>query len=268
MKTCIALVLALVAGACATRAPAPSFLRVLTYNIHAGKDTAQLDNLQRVAAVIDTANADIVLLQEIDRRTRRANGADHFDELKRLTRMHGVFGKALDFQGGDYGIAVLSRWPLDSIQVLPLAVDTIRDRTASTHEPRVALHVRIVTPAGPVDVINTHLDAGAPGLYRRQELIGALAHMKQKTGQVPLLFGGDLNARPATDEILALSFVMTDAFTTCGTGPGESFPAHAPDRRIDYILFQRARCISARVLETQASDHRPLLAIIDISGDK
>ena len=221
--------------------------------------------MPRIAAVIDSADADIVLLQEVDRRTRRANGADHFVELQHLTRMHGVFGKSLDFQGGEYGIAILSRWPLDSIMALPLEVDA----APANYEQRLALHVRVATPAGPLDVLNTHLDAGGPGTYRRQELIAVLAHMKQKNlGGTPILFGGDLNARPNTDDITAVSFVLTDAFGTCGTGAGETFPSNAPDRRIDYIFLQRARCTQARVLETQASDHRPMLAIIEITGDK
>jgi endonuclease/exonuclease/phosphatase family metal-dependent hydrolase len=259
---------ALLAAACASHDEAPTQLRVLSFNIHAGKDAQQADNLARVAAVIDSNAADVVLLQEVDRRTRRANGADHFVELQRITRMHGVFGKALDFQGGEYGIAILSRWPVDSVAAVPLKVDLPQDRSGSTYEPRIILHVSVTTPRGAVDVINTHLDAGGPGLFRRQELIAALAHMKQKTGQAPLVFGGDLNARPDTDDIQAVSLVLTDTFAACGAGSGDSFPAHAPDRRIDYIFFQRARCVSARVLETQASDHRPLLAIIDISGGK
>ena len=91
--------------------------------------------------------------------------------------------------------------------------------------------------------------------------------MKQKTAaDTPLLFGGDLNARPTTDEIGAVAFALTDAFASCGSGAGETFPAHAPDRRIDYIFLRHARCTSARVVDTQASDHRPLVATIQVSG--
>jgi endonuclease/exonuclease/phosphatase family metal-dependent hydrolase len=262
-------VVALLATACSTPNRPSAAMRVLTYNIHAGKDVKMVDNLERVAAVIDSSDADIVLLQEVDRRTRRAEGADHFAELRRLTRMHGAFGKSLDYQGGEYGIAILSRWPVDSIAAVPLKVDPPQERSGGSYESRIALHVLVNTPAGPVHVINTHLDPGGPGTYRRQELIAALAHMKQKNlAGTPILFGGDLNARPNTDDIAAVSFVLADAFGTCGTGAGETFPSHAPDRRIDYIFLQRARCTQARVLETQASDHRPMLAIIEIAGEK
>jgi endonuclease/exonuclease/phosphatase family metal-dependent hydrolase len=239
----------------------------MTYNIHAGKDAKQVDNLVRVAALIDSADADIVLLQEVDRRTQRSARVDHFAELEKLTGMFGVFGKSLDYQGGEYGIAVLSRWPTDSIQALSLKVEPPQPRSGGAYEPRIALHVVVHTPQGQLHVINTHLDAAATGTYRRQELIGVLAHMKQKVpDRAPLVFGGDLNARPTTDDIEAVSFALDDAFVQCGTGKGETFPAHAPDRRIDYIFLRGARCSSARVVESAASDHRPFMAIMQISG--
>jgi endonuclease/exonuclease/phosphatase family metal-dependent hydrolase len=259
----LSLLLAFLLGACTAMGPSPNSVRVLTYNIHAGKDAQQQPNLARIAAVIDSADADIVLLQEVDRRTTRAQGADHFAELRRLTRLYGVFGKSLDFQGGEYGIAVLSRWPVDSVRALALKVEPPQERSGQSYEPRIALHVVAHTSAGPLHVVNTHLDAGGAGTYRKQELIAALAHMKQMVpADAPLVFGGDLNARPHTEEIQAIAFTLRDAFMVCGTGAGETFPAHAPDRRIDYIFVRAATCSSARVLDSQASDHRALLTIL------
>ncbi|HUG40440.1 MAG TPA: endonuclease/exonuclease/phosphatase family protein [Longimicrobiales bacterium] len=66
---------ATIAACASTPAPAPDPLRVLVYNIHAGKDAAGEVNLARVAAVIGDAGADVVLLQEVDRGTRRAGGS-------------------------------------------------------------------------------------------------------------------------------------------------------------------------------------------------
>ena len=102
---------------------------------------------------------------------------------------------------------------------------------------------------------------------RKQELIGIMSHMRQRIAdQAPLIFGGDLNARPNTDDIQAVSFGLTDAFASCGVGAGETFPAHAPDRRIDYLFLRQARCTNARVINTRASDHRPMIAIIQLTG--
>lgn len=267
MRKFLLLICALHCASCSLSGRAAAPIRVLTYNIHAGRDAAQADNLARVAALIDSVAADIVLLQEVDRRTQRAKGADHFAELLRLTGRAGVFGRSLNYQGGEYGIAVLSRWPIDSIAALPLKVDPPQQRSGAAYEPRIALHVLVHAPGGSLHVVNTHLDASGAGTFRRQELIAALAHMKESVpADAPLLFGGDLNARPATADITAIAFSMTDAFAACGQGSGATFPAHAPDRRIDYIFSRRARCRGARVIETQASDHRPVLAIMEIPG--
>jgi endonuclease/exonuclease/phosphatase family metal-dependent hydrolase len=255
----------LLLAACAGTKSPTSTVRVLTYNIHAGKDAAQQPNIEKVAALIAASDADIVMLQEVDRRTTRAGGADHFAELERLTRMHAAFGKSLDYQGGDYGIAVLSRWPIDSATTVPLKVEPPQERSGLSHEPRVGLHAVVRAPSGALHVVNTHIDAGGPGTYRRQEVIGLLARIRNTIPQgVPLVFGGDLNSRPTTDEIAAVSLALTDGFATCGEGAGETFPAHQPDRRIDYVFFRQARCLHARVLESDASDHRPLLVTLEI----
>ena len=97
---------ALALAACATRGPARDAraarpITVLVYNIHAGKDAAGVDNLARVAAVVRETNADVVLLQEVDRGTRRSGGVDQPAELARLTGYAASFGRTLDYDGGE-----------------------------------------------------------------------------------------------------------------------------------------------------------------------
>lgn len=258
----------LLLASCASLPSGPAAeLRVLSYNIHAGKDAEQQPNLERVAELIRSARADLVLLQEVDRRTQRASGEDHLARLGELTGLHTAFGKSLDYQGGDYGIAILSRFPLDSIRLVLLPVQPPQERSG-TYEPRVGLHVIVRAPVRSFHVVNTHLDPAAQATYRHQELIILLAHMQRSVPPgTPLIFGGDLNARPETPDIGALAFGFTDAWGRCGGGgPGFTFPAHAPDRRIDYLLLRGVRCRTAEVLETRASDHRPLLITIQLEG--
>jgi endonuclease/exonuclease/phosphatase family metal-dependent hydrolase len=250
------------AAACATtRTDERTGLRVLTYNIHAGKDAAQQPNLTQVAEVIRSTGADIVLLQEVDRRTTRSGGEDHVAMLASLTGFHVAFGKSLDYQGGEYGIALLSRYPLDSVRVIPLQVKPLQERSGGAYEPRVGLHAIVRAPRGPVHVINTHLDPAAEPTYRHQEIIGLLAHVSRNVPRnAVIIFGGDLNARPDTPEISALGLALSDAWSQCGVaGRGETFPSNQPDRRIDYIWLRAASCTRASVVETNASDHRPLL---------
>jgi endonuclease/exonuclease/phosphatase family metal-dependent hydrolase len=264
MKRVLAALLVVSLGGCAMRGGAEP-LTIVSYNIHAGKDDAGQLALERVAAVLDTLRADIVLLQEVDRKTRRSEGVDHLAELERLTGMKGAFGKSLDFQGGEYGIAVLSRFPILESHTVPLKVEPPQERSEGSHEPRVALHVAIDAPGGRLHIVNTHVDYIAAGTYRRQEIVGLLAYVARTIPRdARLVIGGDLNARPDTDEITTVSLMFHDSFAECGQGAGESYPAKAPDRRIDYLFFRNGRCRDARVWPTLASDHRPLRASLEL----
>lgn len=261
-----ALPLALLLASCASIPLDPSgaqpALTIVSYNIHAGKDAGGEPNLERVAALLDSLGADVALLQEVDRGTRRSGGVDQLVELERLTGMEAVFAKSLDYDGGDYGIALLSRFPLLRHEVVPLTVDRPEERAGGRYEPRVGLYAIVQTPIGDLPVVNTHLGAGAP-VYRRQEMLALLATVHRLAGRDgPLIVGGDLNARPDAVEIAAATLVLDDAWTACGDGAGETFPAASPDRRIDYLLLRELRCTRARVHASIASDHRPLVVEI------
>src|SRR5687768_17253955 len=90
-------------------------LRVMTYNVHVGIGMDKKLDLSRVAAVINGERPDIVALQEVDRGVERTGRVDQIRELARLTKMDYAFAHNLNFQGGQYGVAVLSRTPILSI---------------------------------------------------------------------------------------------------------------------------------------------------------
>ena len=258
------LVVTLTPGACATSrrgGDAERELRVLVYNIHAGKDAAGVDNLERVGALVREVDADIVLLQEVDRGTTRSGGVDQPAQLERLGGRHAAFGRTLDYQGGEYGIAVLSRWPVAEQAVAPLKVEPPQARSGGSYEPRGALRVTVTAPWGTLRIVNTHLDASREDRWRAQEVRGVLAvadSMKARGGL--LLVGGDFNSEPASAvqaELRRGGF--RDAWAECGRGDSLTYPADRPVKRIDYLyLIGAVRCVEARVLESQASDHRAL----------
>lgn len=236
---------------------------IVSFNIRAGTDLARQPSLERVAALLDTLDADVVLLQEVDRGTRRSGGVDQLARLRDLTGMAGVFGRAIDFDGGEYGIGLLSRWPVLESDVIPLRAGLVRGLVDGGYEPRVVLHVVLDAPWGPLHVMNTHLSHEAVGTYRRQELIGLLGAVHRRVGQAgTILVGGDFNATPESDEVAAITLVLRDAWNVCGTGDGRTYPADEPARRIDYLFLRDAGCTSARVPATTISDHRPLVVEI------
>jgi endonuclease/exonuclease/phosphatase family metal-dependent hydrolase len=256
--------LCLVTACSARTTPVPDTpLKVLVYNVHAGKDAAGVDNLQRVADIVKSSGADIALLQEVDKRTKRSGGVDQPAEYARRTGFNVAFGRSLDYDGGEYGIAVLSRWPIRTDTAIHLPVSPPQERSGGSHEPRVMQLVGITSPFGPLTIVNTHIDASGPETYRLQEIKTIIAGWKQllARGGSRVLTGGDFNSTPesAVQTNLRASG-LDDAWARCGSGAGLSYPANVPVKRIDYLfLASGVECTHAEVLVTEASDHRPVL---------
>lgn len=263
----VALAFLLTACAMVPPVPAPALgpqreLTVLVYNIRAGKDVAGRENLPRVAELVRSTGADLVLLQEVDRNTRRSGLADQPAALAALTGYSVAFGRTIEFQGGDYGVALLSRWPIRRDTLIPLRVAAPPGRTAEGREQRGVLRAVVDAPGGPLAVLNTHLDAAADDVWRVQEIAGVVRAAREAAESgMPVLVGGDLNARPESPVHEALRAAgFRDAWPGCGEGDERTFPAAAPERRIDYLYVDgETSCIVARVIPSDASDHRPLL---------
>lgn len=252
-----------------TPTAASAALRVLVLNMHAGKDAEGRDNLERVAALVRETGADVVLLQEVDSLTRRSGGVDQAAELARRTGLEARFGNALAYQGGGYGIATLARPAVTGSALARLPVDPPQDRAGGSREPRGVLGVTLATPAGALHVLNTHLDPSADDRWRRQEADSVLSvALDQAAGGVPVLVGGDFNATPESAVMRSLvARGLRDLWAECGSGEGFTFPAAEPVRRIDYLLaLGPVRCTGARVLESQASDHRGVLVELEVGG--
>jgi endonuclease/exonuclease/phosphatase family metal-dependent hydrolase len=263
----LALALALgLLGSCARplASPSPREFRVLVYNVHAGKDAAGADNLERVADLVRETGADVALLQEVDRATRRSGLVDQPDVLARRTGFAVAFGKTLDYDGGEYGIAILSRWAIARQALVRLPVEPPQARSGGSHEPRGAQRVIVRAPDGEIALLNTHLDPSREDHYRRQEARTVLA-VARDVGS-PTLVGGDFNSTPDSEvQAEVRKGGLRDAWLECGSGDGFTYPAHKPSKRIDYLYLTGAMtCTRAVVLETTASDHRPLLVTVRV----
>lgn len=266
--------LLLLTAACATPRPdtaaAPAWreLRVLVLNMHAGADAAGARNLDRVAALVGETAADVVLLQEVDSVTRRSGGVDQAAELARSTGFHARFGNALAYQGGGYGIATLSRFPVRSSRLIRLPVDPPQERSGGSREPRGVLHVVVEAPGGPLHVLNTHLDPSGDDRWRRQEGDSVLAVARRLAADgLPVLAGGDFNATPDSDAQRALrAGGLRDLWPGCGSGDGLTYPASGPTKRIDYLYAVGAgvECSAARVVRSDASDHLGVLFVLRV----
>ncbi|MBC7673025.1 MAG: endonuclease/exonuclease/phosphatase family protein [Polaromonas sp.] len=266
----LALVTSLLAISCShpqpAEAPAPD-ARVLVYNIHAGKDAPGVGNLARVAELVRSTRADVVLLQEVDKGTNRSNHEDQAALLAAQTGLHAAFGSALDYDGGKYGVAILSRWPIIAETLVHLPVDPPQVRAGGSAEPRGALRVVVASPRGNLAIINTHLDPSGADRWRRQEadsIVSLVTQARREVGMV--IAGGDFNSTPESAVQLAVrAGGLRDSWMECSGGDGFTYPDDNPVKRIDYLFLTGAvHCSTARVVNTRVSDHRPLLVEITL----
>ena len=234
-------------------------LRVMTYNIHHGEGTDGRIDLERIAKVIRDAKPDLVALQEVDKNVKRSGEVDQTSELAQLTQMNGRFGKQIPYEGGDYGQAVLSRFPVSELTVHWLPGEPERQR-------RIAV-------AGVVDLGNRKVVFASTHLHHnnvefREQQATALNDLFRDS-EHPVILAGDLNAYPESRvlEILEQRWTNTTAKTTnCFT-----FPAVVPKHQIDYVMYQpqlTTRLISRKAVvinESLASDHCPLLVEFSVS---
>lgn len=265
------LALVLFTAACASPAlepttiPASGDAKVLVFNIHAGKDAAGKENLPEVAALARDVEADVVLLQEVDRLTKRSGVVDQVKTLGDRSGFATAFGRSLNYDGGQYGIAALSRHGIVAQFTESLPVKPVQARAGGSYEPRAALVFVARTPIGNLTAVNTHLDASREEGYRLQEAAHILTLVERsRTSRLPIIAGGDFNAEPGSEvhkRLLAAG--LRDAWMECGRGDGFTYPADKPIKRIDYLFLTGSlKCTSARVLETTISDHRPLLVTV------
>lgn len=254
-----------VAGGCASAARTPPVLKVLVYNIHAGKDAAGRGNLEQVAGLIRSSGADLAMLQEVDRETQRSGHVDQVQVLTDGSRLRGVFGRTLDYDGGTYGIAMFSRLGFAVSDTVPLPVSPVQTRAGGSHEPRGALVTIARTPLGRLHAITTHLDASREETYRLQEAAKIIDLVDDRVSdRTPVLVGGDFNSEPDSAVLQRLRAAgLRDAWLECGHGDGLTYPADSPVKRIDYLfLTATLHCRDATVLDSQASDHRALFVTI------
>ena len=247
-----------------TGAAPASPVRILVFNIHAGKDAAGVSNLDRVADLIRSTDTDVALLQEVDKGTKRSGGVDQLAAMSERLGYALAFGKSLNFDGGEYGIGAISRRGFTAHFTSPLPVVPSQARSGGSHEPRAAL---TVVPVAGVKLValNTHLDASREETYRLQEVetVLKLLASNRKSG-LPAVAGGDFNAEPSSSVYRRIvDSGLRDAWTMCGKGEGLTYPADKPVKRIDYLfLADPLQCSDARVIETTISDHRPLLVTV------
>jgi endonuclease/exonuclease/phosphatase family metal-dependent hydrolase len=235
-------------------------LKIMSYNIHHANPPSKakegLIDVDAVAEAIKKQNPDLVGIQETDKGTKRSGNIDEAALLGQKTGMYYHFFKAIDHDGGEYGLSILSRYPIESFNKVDLP-------QVAKGEPRILSYITVKIPGkGILTFANTHLDATRPDSNRVAQVKRIMEELNGKKG--PIIITGDFNseANKETIHILDQNFKRT-----CVDGCAFTIPETRPNKTIDYIAIKNAdwAITSHQVIaETYASDHRPVIATFQI----
>jgi endonuclease/exonuclease/phosphatase family metal-dependent hydrolase len=233
-------------------------IKVLTYNIHHGEDVAGKLDLQQIANVINKAKPDVVALQEVDSVANRTRKVDQLKELASLTGMNYFYGKNMNYDGGGYGVGILTRLPIRGSFITRLPnFPKSEPRVAATVELELKNKKRFLFTAIHLDYVKDPTER-IEQAKKLQEVFS--------NGNQPSILAGDFNAQPTETTMKDIVFSLYDE--TDPTGQSLSFPSNQPRVKIDYVLVcknHRWKKLHYEVIEEKiASDHRPVLSVVKL----
>jgi len=233
-------------------------LRVVSYNIRHGVGTDGRLDLERIAEVIRRLEPDLVALQEVDESCGRSGNVDQAAVLGRALGMHHRFAAFMDFDGGRYGLAALSRFPITASR---------RHELPAGAEPRALLELELAVDGleKPLSFSCVHADWTSE-VIRTKQMRTVLDAIGGRPG--PAILAGDFNAEPGSDSLQLLGksgWRLLDKLQQAG---GKTWPADSPTDAIDHIAVRGiGEVVAHRVVEEPtASDHRPILAELTLAA--
>ena len=226
-----------------TSAHSQDYLKLMSYNIRNAKGMDNVRNVQRIANVINNEAPDVVAVQELDSMTTRSNQTDVLAEVAERTQMHANYAPAISFQGGKYGIGILSKEQPLSIRTFPLP---------GREEERMLL----------IAEFKDYLFACTHLSLTEEDRLASLDIIKNSasTSNKPFFLAGDLNDTPDSKFIKSLQ----QDFQILTNTKKPTYPAPEPKETIDYIAAWKENTDNFANLSTQvveeplASDHRPI----------
>jgi endonuclease/exonuclease/phosphatase family metal-dependent hydrolase len=223
----------------------------MTWNIHGGVGIDRKLALERITAVIDRLDPDVVALQEVDSRRRIAGGRSPFELLREAVGDHGIEAKSISTADGDYGQMLVSRWPMSGSEV--------HDITHGRREPRRAIETTVHTGHGDLRVVATHF--GLSLAERRTQAERLVKIARQHTTATVML--GDFNDWAWPGSLRDALRHELPARTRHAT-----FPSWCPVFRLDRIFCWPPEILVRSFVDRRArraSDHLPVVADIAIA---
>ena len=233
-------------------------VRVLSFNILHGATIKGNFDLDIIAKVIKDANADFVALQEVDFKTNRAKKMDLATELGWQTKMTSLFARAMYYDDGEYGEAVLSKYAFLQSRNIALPF-------TPGNEPRAALEIITVLQSGDtISFIGTHLDH----LNDEKDRVAQAKKINEvfSKNKYPTILAGDLNALPNSTTIDILEEMWSSSYDKKNIKP--TYPSDNPIKKLDYVMFypkNRWKVLKTEVIQDSiASDHCAYLVTVEL----
>ncbi|MFV0344783.1 MAG: endonuclease/exonuclease/phosphatase family protein [Bacteroidales bacterium] len=202
-------------------------VRVMSLNILHGATMKGDFNLDAIAGFIKKYNPDLVAMQEVDFNTRRARGYNLPLELGYRTKMNPLYARAMYYDGGEYGEAILSKFSFTKTENIALP-------HKESSEPRAALMTEFLTKNGnTIQFVATHLDHLDDETDRVKQAFAIKQKFEKST--TPTILIGDLNADPNSNTLKILKEVFTKPSIDAATKA--TYPSDNPNICIDHILF-------------------------------
>lgn len=243
-----------------------SIFRVMTYNVHGCVGVDRRLDVDRIARVIAAQNVDAVALQELDVALTRSGGRNQPRLLADRLGMQLEFLAARDCDGGHYGNAVLSRYPLEAVRSACLP------RVNERLEPRALQWVRLLAPAHPINLLNTHLGLDHRERMLHTETVLGRDWIAEASASGMTVLCGDFNALPRSLVYQRLTGSLRDAqlLVPHKRAALATFPSLLPVMRIDHVLVSAEVAVRAcdvvRGWQTRiASDHLPIVAELELA---
>jgi endonuclease/exonuclease/phosphatase family metal-dependent hydrolase len=236
-------------------------VKVMTYNIHHGADRHEVNTLKEIGSFIKSTGADLVGLQEVDSMCIRSGKEDQMKTLAKLTGMHYAFVRHFAYEGGAYGLGILSKFPIANIRN-----DRITALGKDGEKKTLALLSADVMLSKKRKIIfsTVHFALDQPTRITQSKEV-----LQYLMSELPVIITGDLNAEPGQKEILEL-----DKSYTSISKEGEAnltFPDSGAVKKIDYVFVKTKalkKSVDSKVLTgVHFSDHLPLVVEIVVENE-
>lgn len=223
-------------------------LRLMSYNICNAKGMDGKTDYQRIADVLNNVLPDVIAIQELDSVTQRSGNRNVIEEIAQRTNRHATFAQAIPYQGGKYGIGILSaEKPLNSRYIALPGREEARTMLIAEFEKYI--------------VCCTHLSLTPDDQLASVEIIHNT--IRELGTKKPVFLAGDMNSTPTS----ATQKAMNKHFVSLNDTNQETIPSDAPEQCIDYIYqykpLSRPTVLRKQVLTGYTgSDHLP--SFVDI----